>query len=366
MAAAKVGGVAIESVHDVPAATTDLLQQIFIARRPAASDIAPGFGDAVDAMAGFVLRGGKRVRPTFAWAGYLAAGPIRPLPDAMLTVCAALEFVQACALIHDDIIDRSDTRRGYPTVHREFEAVHRDARWLGSPESYGEGVAILLGDLALSWADDLVFAAGFEPDVLAAITGPWSGMRTEVLAGQYLDITAEASGDESPTAAHRVMRFKTAAYTVERPLQLGATIGGADANLIEALRSFGTDVGVAFQLRDDILGVFGDPEVTGKPAGDDILSGKRTALLAAALNLSDIDNPAAAKVLRERIGQDLTATELTETTAIIRDSGALARVESQIGELLESALITLSASDATGSAKAELAELATSMTSRKS
>lgn len=362
----RVGGVAIESVHDVPAATTDLLTEIFAARRPAASDIAPGFGDAVDAMADFVLRGGKRVRPTFAWAGYLAAGPARQLPEQMLTVGAALEFVQACALIHDDIIDRSDTRRGHPTVHREFETLHRDSRWLGSAESYGEGVAILLGDLALAWADDLVVGAGFEPEVLAAITGAWSGMRTEVLAGQYLDITAEASGDESPAAAHRVMRFKTAAYTVERPLQLGAAIGGADADLIEALRSFGTDVGVAFQLRDDILGVFGDPDVTGKPAGDDILAGKRTALLAAALDLSDRQNPADAALLRERIGQDLSPAELAETTAIIRDCGAVAKVETQIGELLESALIALTASDATPAAKAELAELATAMTSRKS
>ena len=361
-----VGHVAIESVHDVPAATTDLLTEIFAARRPAASDIAPGFGDAVDAMAGFVLRGGKRVRPTFAWAGYLAAGPARRLPEQMLTVGAALEFVQACALIHDDIIDRSDTRRGHPTLHREFETVHRDSRWLGSAESYGEGVAILLGDLALAWADDLVFGAGFEPEVLASIAGPWSGMRTEVLAGQYLDIRAEASGDESPAAAHRVMRFKTAAYTVERPLQLGAAIGGADTDLIEALRSFGTDVGVAFQLRDDILGMFGDPAVTGKPAGDDILAGKRTALLAAALDLSDRQSPADAKLLRERIGQDLTAAELAETTAIIRDSGAVAEVETQIGELLESALIVLSASDATPAAKAELTELATAMTSRRS
>ncbi|WP_206186662.1 polyprenyl synthetase family protein [Williamsia sp. 1135] len=355
----------IESLRDVPAATSELLQQIFAERRPAASDIAPGFAEAVESMGGFVLRGGKRVRPTFAWAGYQAAGPARPLPDQMLTVCAALEFVQACALIHDDIIDRSDTRRGHPTLHREFERLHRDAGWHGSPASYGEGVAILLGDLALAWADDLFFGAGLTPDVIAAVASIWAGMRTEVLAGQYLDITAEAAGDESPVAAHRVMRFKTAAYTVERPLQLGAAIGGADADLIGALRSFGTDVGVAFQLRDDVLGVFGDPEVTGKPAGDDIIAGKRTALLAAALNLSDIDNPAAAQVLRRRIGKNLDPAELAETTQIIHDSGAVARVESQIGELVESALITLFASSAPATAKADLAELATSMTQRR-
>jgi geranylgeranyl diphosphate synthase type I len=283
----------------------------------------------------------------------------------MMRVCAALELVQACALIHDDIIDRSDTRRGNPTVHREFERRHHDAGWLGTPANFGEGVAILLGDLALAWADDLLFGAGLGPDVFVPVSRAWSGMRTEMLAGQLLDIETEASGDESPAAAHRVMRFKTAAYTVERPLQLGATIGGGDDDLIEALRSFGTDVGVAFQLRDDLLGVFGDPAVTGKPAGDDIIAGKRTALLAAALSLCDADNPAAARVLRARIGGDLTAAELAETTQIIADSGAVARVEAQIGRLVESALIALTASSATSEAKADLADLATSMTRRQ-
>jgi geranylgeranyl diphosphate synthase type I len=354
-----------ESLYDVPEATTDLLRQVFADRRPGAVAIAPGFAEAVDAMESFVLLGGKRVRPTFAWAGYLAAGPARSLPKEMLNVCAALELVQACALIHDDIIDRSDTRRGHPTIHRRFEEVHRSAHWLGEAAHYGEGVAILLGDLALAWADDLFAGAGFAPEVFGPLTQVWSGMRTEVLAGQLLDITTEASGDESTASAHRVMRYKTAAYTVERPLQLGAVIGGGDADLIEALRSFGTDIGVAFQLRDDLLGVFGDPVVTGKPAGDDIVAGKRTALLAAALSATDADNPDAAQRLRGRIGRDLDAAELAETTTIISDSGAVKVVEQQIDALVESALNTLTRSNATAAAKTELTRLATAMTRRQ-
>jgi geranylgeranyl diphosphate synthase type I len=338
---------------------------VFADRRPGALAISPGFAEAVDAMEAFVLRGGKRVRPTFAWAGYLAAGPSRALPKEMLTVCAALELVQACALIHDDIIDRSDTRRGHPTVHRQFEDAHRSAHWLGEAAHYGEGVAILLGDLALAWADDLFADAGFAPDVFGSVARVWSGMRTEVLAGQLLDIRTEASGDESATAAHQVMRFKTAAYTVERPLQLGAVIGGGDTHLIEALRSFGTDIGVAFQLRDDLLGVFGDPAVTGKPAGDDIVAGKRTALLAAALSLTDAGNPVAAQLLRDRIGRDLDPTALAQATTIISDSGAVKDVEQQIEALVESALDTLNHSNASAVAISELTRLATAMTRRQ-
>ena len=356
---------AIEFLRDVPMATTELLRQVFEDRRPTVTAISPGFAEAVDAMEAFVLRGGKRVRPTFAWAGYRAAGPSRTLPDEMLTVCAALELVQACALIHDDIIDRSDTRRGHPTIHRQFEEGHRAAGWLGAADHYGEGAAILLGDLALAWADDLLAAAGFAPDVFGQVTPVWSGMRTEVLAGQLLDIRTEASGDESPAAAHRVMRFKTAAYTVERPLQLGAVIGGGDDALVDALRSFGTDIGVAFQLRDDLLGVFGDPSVTGKPAGDDLLAGKRTALLAAALDSADTNDPVAAQKLRDGIGHDLGPADLAEITGIIENSGAVQAVEQQIDGLVDSALTTLAASNATPAAKSELTDLATAMTRRQ-
>ena len=184
------------------------------------------------------------------------------------------------------MIDRSDSRRGRPSTHRAVAKEHAGAGLAGDPDHYGVSAAVLLGDLALAWADDLYIAGA---QALAAVerSAPvWRAMRTEVLGGQLLDLLTTASAAADPAAqaadAMRVNRFKTAAYTVERPLQLGAELAGASAATVSTLRSYGADVGVAFQLRDDLLGVYGDPAVTGKPAGDDLLEGKRTLLLATA------------------------------------------------------------------------------------
>ena len=155
----------------------------------------------------------------------------------------------------------------------------------------------------------------------------WSAMRTEVLGGQFLDISNEARGDETVEAAMRVNRYKTAAYTIERPLHLGAALFGADAELIDAYRTFGTDIGIAFQLRDDLLGVFGDPSVTGKPSGDDLIAGKRTVLFAMALARADAADPAAAELLRNGIGTQLTDTEVDTLRQVITDLGAVTDVE---------------------------------------
>ena len=163
----------------------------------------------------------------------------------------------------------------------------------GDGADFGSAVAILIGDLALAWADDLVNEAGLEPAARARFAPVWAAMRTEVLGGQLLDINGEAGGDETVAAALRINRFKTAAYTVERPLHLGAALAGADDALVAALRTYGTDIGIAFQLRDDLLGVFGDPAVTGKPSGDDLREGKRTVLIAEALRRADATDPAA-------------------------------------------------------------------------
>ena len=232
----------------------------------------------------------------------------------MLRVCAALELVQACALVHDDIIDSSASRRGHPTVHVAFAQRHRAHGWSGDPRGYGDAVAILLGDLALAWADDMVRESGVDHAAAARLAPVWSAMRTEVLGGQLLDITGEVTGDESEQTALRIDRYKTAAYTIERPLHLGAALADADPDLIAAYRGFGTDIGIAFQLRDDLLGVFGDPAVTGKPSGDDLRDGKRTVLVALALRRADATDPAVATLLREGIGTDLDDTEVEATT----------------------------------------------------
>ncbi|MBB5959913.1 geranylgeranyl diphosphate synthase type I [Saccharothrix tamanrassetensis] len=330
-------------------------------RRTLGARMEENFGDAVDALADFILNGGKRVRPTFAWWGWRAAGgdPDSPLAEAVLTAVSSLELIQACALIHDDLMDASETRRGMPTVHVKFTRRHRDEGWLGEPERFGLAASVLIGDVALAWADDMLFAAGLPNDALRRLSLPWRDMRTEMLAGQYLDVLTQARGDTSPDAALRIDRLKTAAYTVERPLHMGAAIGDGSPELVAGLRSFGTDIGVAFQLRDDLLGVFGDPAVTGKPAGDDLREGKRTLLVALGVEFG-------ADVLHEALGRpDLDVATVDAVRAKLVEVGAVAAVEERIAALTESALTALDRAPVAEPAAAErLAELAISATKR--
>ncbi|WP_421958310.1 polyprenyl synthetase family protein [Prescottella subtropica] len=342
------------------------LREFFASRGDAVRAVGGGYPDAVAALESFVLRGGKRVRPVFAWTGWLGAGgdPDGPQAAAALRAAAALELVQACALVHDDIIDASTTRRGFPTVHVEFADRHRANGWSGGATEFGHGVAILLGDLALAWADDMIREAGLDHDTLARVSPVWSAMRTEVLGGQFLDITGEVSADETVEAALRVNRFKTAAYTIERPLHLGAAIAGADAGLVDTYRRFGTDIGIAFQLRDDLLGVFGDPDVTGKPSGDDLRAGKRTVLFAVALERADATDPAAAALLRESIGTDLSDAQVERLRSVITDLGAVDDAERRIADLTDRALTALDAGSVTDDGKSRLRDMAIAVTRR--
>lgn len=261
------------------------LAEFFASRRAVVDSVGGGYPAAVADLEAFVLRGGKRMRPAFAWTAWLGAGgePTGDRADAVLRACSALELIQACALIHDDIIDSSRTRRGFPTVHVGFAQRHRDAGWSGSADHFGVSAAVLVGDLALCWADDMLRESGIDTDAARRAQPVWSAMRTEVLGGQLLDIEAEAGTDESVAAAMRVNRYKTAAYTVERPLHLGAVLAGAGEPLTAAYRSFGADIGIAFQLRDDLLDVYGDQAKFGKRVGGDIVSDKKTYLLLTAL-----------------------------------------------------------------------------------
>lgn len=351
-------------LKDVPAQVEQHLEAFFNERAAAVETIGEPVAQAVSHLRSFVLGGGKRVRPTYGWAGFVGAGGLDGAedPEAVLRAVSSLELIQACALVHDDIIDASDTRRGNPTVHRALEAEHRSQSLLGSAEEYGTNAAILLGDLALAWAEDMWRYSGVSQEALARAAEPWVGMRTEVIGGQLLDIMLESLGSESVEMANRVNRFKTAAYTIERPLHLGAALAGAGESLIDAFRGYGRDIGIAFQLRDDLLGVFGDPAVTGKPAGDDIREGKRTELFATALELLDQADPAAAQELRDGIGKTEDEAELRRLAELIRSSGAEDAVEARIEELTASGLGFLDGAgidDATVEALTGLAHKAT-------
>ncbi|WP_441346891.1 polyprenyl synthetase family protein [Rhodococcus sp. SGAir0479] len=342
------------------------LREFFASRAELVRSVGGGYADAVAALESFVLRGGKRVRPVFAWTGWLGAGgdPAGDQASAVLRAASALELVQACALVHDDIIDASTTRRGFPTVHVEFADQHSAQQWSGGAAEFGRAAAILLGDLALAWADDMVRESGLDHAALTRISPVWSAMRTEVLGGQFLDISNEVRADESVESALRVDRFKTAAYTIERPLHLGAAMAGADDALVAAYRDFGHDIGIAFQLRDDLLGVFGDPEVTGKPSGDDLRDGKRTVLFAVALQQADRTDPTAAALLRESIGTELSEPEIERLRTVITDLGAVDDAEKRIADLTERALTTLDGSDATDESKRLLRDMAVAVTRR--
>ncbi len=334
---------------------------VFLARQRARlAAIDPSLAEVAGDLDDFVLHGGKRLRPAFAYWGYRGAGGIDS--DALVTGLAALELVQASALIHDDLMDASDTRRGEPAIHRRFAVRHRTRCWAGDPDRFGAAAAILLGDLCLVWSDELLHGSGLDPEALSRARPVFDEMRTEVTVGQYLDVHAQASGDVSMAQASRVARYKSAKYTVERPLLLGGALAGAPAALRAGYSAFGLSLGEAFQLRDDVLGVYGDPGRTGKPAGDDLREGKRTYLVAAAFATAD---PAQRAVLHAGLGnRTLDDAELVRLREIITTTGALHRTERRIEELTGQALGVLRGLALDEEAGRVLAELADAATNR--
>jgi geranylgeranyl diphosphate synthase type I len=337
--------------------------------------------DVIDAAARGLLAGGKRFRALFCYWGWqavaargdefdLAAEASGDL-DAVVAVASALEIFHAAALVHDDIMDNSDLRRGEPSLHRRFETLHRDRGWSGSATGYGTAAALLLGDLLLGWSDGL-FEQGLAQasvDAAAATRAEFGRMRTEVMLGQYLDMLEEHSWRGRPdaellTRAHRVIVYKSAKYSVEAPLAIGATLAGGSLAQVAALREFGLPLGVAFQLRDDLLGVFGDPAVTGKPSGDDLREGKRTVLI----NVARQKLPgSAARLLDELLGDpSLDAQQIAMLQASIRDSGAVDQIERIIARNVEVATAALADAPIARSARDELTALADTVTRRDS
>jgi geranylgeranyl diphosphate synthase type I len=321
--------------------------------------VGPDLGP-VHALAVDYLAGGKRLRPAFCYWGWRATGA--PPTEGLIRAAASLELLQACALVHDDVMDGSDTRRGKPSAHRRLESHHISRGWRGDHEQFGAAAAILLGDLFLTWSDDLFTTSGVAAPGLDRARPVFAMMRTELMAGQYLDLVVQSQPAPSHADVEAVLRFKSAKYTIERPLQLGALLAGGDQDLVDGLSAFGLPLGEAFQLRDDVLGVFGDPAVTGKPAGDDLREGKQTLLVALAAEGAD---PASARRLREGLGDpSLTAADVEELRAVLVASGALQAVEDRIAERTRRSLVALARTPMDRDAREALAALAEAATRR--
>ena len=335
--------------------------EAFLARqREVLDDVDPSTVALLDAAEALLLAGGKRLRPSFCWWGARGAGADDD--DRLLRAAAALELVHACALVHDDVMDASDTRRGLPTAHRRFAAQHRGEGWTGDAEQFGRSAAVLVGDLCLVWADEMLGGSGVGDAALTRARPVYDGMRTELMAGQHLDLLEQVRGGGTLDSALKVARYKSARYSIERPLALGAALAGAPPEVGEAYAAFGLPLGVAFQLRDDVLGVYGDPSVTGKPAGDDLREGKRTALVALAVEHGDERQRA---LLRTHLGDPaLDADGVEALRAVLRDTGALERTERLVDEHTEQARAALEAAPVTEQARAALADLADAATAR--
>lgn len=328
-------------------------------QRDAAASTGPIARQLFDAAA-VTLTGGKRLRAQFCHTGWVAAGG-EPLAEEAVAVASALEIFQAAALVHDDLIDHSDTRRGRPSAHRALEIAHRDAGWTGSSEDFGVSGAILLGDLLVAWSDDLVEAAIADHPHAALVRAEYARMRRDVTLGQFLDVAQESAWVTQPEGEHaeralEIASLKSARYSVEQPLIIGAALAGATNEQRASLRAFGHHIGIAFQLRDDVLGVFGDTAQTGKPAGDDIREGKRTLLVA---YTRERLSPDAKDRFDEALGdRDLSDNEVQHMQREMTASGALERVETLISEHAVAAFHELATAPLLQTARDELTRLA--------
>jgi geranylgeranyl diphosphate synthase type I len=302
------------------------------------------------ALRTLVLSGGKRLRPAFAHWGFVGAGG-DPDDERSADAGAAFELLHAFALFHDDVMDGSSTRRGVRTTHLTFADGHESGGWLGEARRFGEGVAILVGDLAFVYADQLL------RDASPAAQAMWNELRIELNIGQFLDIVGTAKGQRNREAAQRISRYKSGKYTVERPLHLGALLAAPEreAELVPALSAYGLPLGDVFQLRDDVLGAFGDETVTGKPVGDDLREGKPTPLLAMATAKA---TRAQAEVLALVGRAGMTDGDVQNVQEVLVATGALAELEDEIDRLTDEALDAVDVAPITDDARKALTELA--------
>ena len=296
----------------------------------------------------FIVDGGKRLRPAFCHWAFVGAGGMADDP-AIIDTGAAFELLHAFALVHDDVMDGSSTRRGEPTVHIAFDAEHSSNQWNGESRRFGEGVAILVGDLAEVYADRLMSNA---PRAAFEI---WNELKIELNIGQFLDVLGAARGEVDLATARRIVRYKSGKYTIERPLHVGAALAGCLDELQVPLSRYGEPLGEAFQLRDDILGTFGDSARTGKPVGDDLREGKPTPMLAIALDRATQPQ----RDILSRVGSiDLAPDEILAIQTVFTDTGALSEVEASISQFTDQAISALDDAAITSEALGALRELA--------
>ncbi|MFD5818757.1 polyprenyl synthetase family protein [Streptomyces sp. NPDC127038] len=321
---------------DVPAAVERHLEILLAERAAQATALDPVFAhDLADRVARFTLGGGKRTRAQFLWWALRACGGGIGDSEAALRLGCALELIQTCALVHDDVMDGSRIRRGQPALHADVEAQYADTVSFAHRERFGESAAILAGDLALAWADDVLVDTELCPTRARRVRGLWSAMRTEMVAGQYLDLQGQSTSSRSLAHAIRAACLKSALYSVERPLALGAALSDADDATTAALCSAGRCVGIAFQLRDDLQDVFGTAEQSGKPSGSDIRSGKPTYLIAVAQARATARNDRSSlDVLRNSVGRPgLSQEGLARVREVLISTGAQATTEAKISRL---------------------------------
>ncbi|MEU0546930.1 polyprenyl synthetase family protein [Micromonospora sp. NPDC005979] len=346
--------------QDLITAVDETLSTFLTAEVDALTEIDAAMGGFASAARAAVLSGGKRIRSTFGYWGWRGTVGGDQRLTAVLPALAALELLHTFALVHDDVMDASTTRRGRPTAHVALAAQHVAAGHRGDPDRFGEAAAVLIGDLCMVWADKLLARATITPDRLFEVRRCYDQMRVETVAGQYLDVLGENDPDSwSVDRALRVARYKTASYTVQRPLLFGARLAAvtADDALVTAYTRYGLAVGEAFQLRDDLLGVYGDPGSTGKPAGDDLRVGKPTTLLMLARQLA---TPSQLRALEQTDGEPVE-----RLADVVAATGAVARVERMIAERVGDALAALDSAPVDRTARTALTGLATAATSRR-
>lgn len=317
------------------------------------SDLAAPF----DELSRLVLLGGKHLRPAFCFLGFIGAGG-DPSENRIIDAGAAIELLHACALFHDDVIDGSATRRGVATTHTAHAKQHEANNWAGESRRFGEGVAILVGDLAFVYADQLL------ADAPPSVRKIWNELRLELNIGQYLDVLGTAQSDRRRSKAERISRYKSGKYTIERPLHLGALLANPTQpdEFLDALSAYGLPLGDAFQLRDDVLGVFGDSAATGKPVGDDLREGKPTPLLAIAI---DRANESQREVLQLVGTAQLDDAQVAVVQQTILETGALAEVEARIDSLTETAMAAARKAPITQEARDGLIQLAAFVSRRE-